>query len=256
MKSKTMKNRIPKKIFDALIDKAIISEAEQDNMDLGHALKHITPDQLESILGENTTIPTSVVDILIEDAILKEAEQDNAEIGHALKNISTAQLESIIGSKKPRVIPFKKVMRERIMWAASIAAIFIGGIPVGSHVAMVARNEGVTIGKCETLYACNISEIPDMSLGSKGAEISVPDITKLSDEQLKSELPSIIKSFNESEELQEVEIYGRILTMSYLRLHDANKAKDVLVETKTRLSSESEYHEDTLEWCNSILSQL
>lgn len=251
-----MKNRIPKNIFDALIDKSIISEAEQDNMDLGHALKHITPSQLESILGVNTAIPASVVETLIDNAVIKEAEQDNAEIGHALKNISTTQLDFIIGSKKLKVIPFKKVIRERIMWAASIAVIFVGAVPVGNHVAMIAKNDGINIGKCETLYACNISEIPDLSMGSKGATITVPNITELSNDQLKSELPNIVNLFNGSEELQEIDINGRILVMSYLRLHEADKAKDILLIMKDRLSSEPEDYEDTLVWCNSILSQL
>lgn len=251
-----MKNKIPKNIFDALIDKSIINEAEQDNMNFGHALKHITSDQLESILGEKTSIPASVVDSLIETAVIKEAEQDNVEIGHALKNISTTQLESIIGSTKPKVIPFKKVIRERIMWAASIAAIFVGAIPVGNHIAMVAKNDGIVIGKCETLYACNLSEIPDITVGAKGATIQVPNITELSNDQLKEELPNIIKLFNESEELQEVDINGRILTMSYLRLHESDKAKEVLLKMKNRLLTEPEDYEDSLKWCNSILSQL
>ena len=113
MKSMKMNKKIPGEILDSLIDKAIITEAEQENIDVRHALKNITTEQLESIMGKKRRISSSMIDTLADCAIKKEAEQDNAEIGYALKNISSAQLNSIIGSNKTKVMPFKRVRRER-----------------------------------------------------------------------------------------------------------------------------------------------
>lgn len=249
-----MNKKIPANILDSLIEKAIINEAEQDNIDFGHALKNITPEQLGSIFGKKRDISSSMIDVLTDCAIKKEAEQGNAEIGHALKGISKDGLESIVGRPKPKVVPFKKLFRERIMWAASVAAIFIGALPVGNHIATIAKNEGVNIGKCETLYACNLPEIPSSLVRNRGGEL--PNIAEISVSQLKDELPQLVKLFNESEELQETDIYGRILSMAYLKLHKGDEAKKVLLIMKERLSADPEDYEETLEWCDNLISQL
>lgn len=252
-----MNNKIPGNILDSIIDKAIITEAEQDNIDFGHALKNITPEQLESILEKKRGISSSMIDALADYAIKKEAEQDNAEIGHALKNISSAQLNSIIGTKKTQVIPIKRVIRERFIWAASIAAIFIAAIPVGNNIAMTAKYDGIQSGKCDMLYAYNISEIPDLSVGTKGEDLSnFPNITELTNDQLESEIPKLESLFNEAESSQQVTLYGKTLTMAYLKLKDSDKAIEVLNQMKTRLQEDSEDYEDTITWCNNIITKL
>ena len=257
MKSMKMNNKIPGNILESLIDKAIITEAEQDNIDFGHALKNITTEQLESIFRKKCEISSSMINVLVDCAIKKEAEQDNAEIGYALKNISSAQLNSIIGSNKTKVIPFKRVLRERLIWVASIAAIFIGAIPVGNHIVMIAKNEGIESGKCDMLYAYNISEIPDLSVGTKGEDISnFPNITVLSNDQLESEIPELESLFNEAESSQQVILYGKTLTMAYLKLKDSGKAIEVLNQMKTRLQEDSEDYEDTITWCDNIIIKL
>lgn len=252
-----MNKKIPGNILDSLIDKAIITEAEQDNIDFGHALKNITPEQLGSILRKKRRISSSTIDALTDCAIKKEAEQDNAEIGYALKNISSAQLNSIIGSNKTKVIPLKRVIRERFIWGVSIAAIFIGAIPIGNHIAMIAKNEGIQSGKCDMLYAYNISEIPDLSVGAKGEDISnFPNITTLSNDQLGYEMPNLERLFDEAESSQQVVLYGKTLTMAYLKLKESDKAIEVLNQMKTRLQEDSEDYEDTITWCDNIIISL
>ena len=252
-----MNKKIPGEILDSLIDKAIITEAEQENIDFGHALKNITTEQLESIIGKKRIISSSMIDTLADCAIKKEAEQDNGEIGYALKNISSAQLNSIIGSNKTKVTPFKRVIRERFIWAASIAAIFIGAIPAGNYIAMIAKKEGIQSGKCDMLYAYNISEIPDLSVGAKGEDISnFPNITVLSNDQLESEIPKLESLFNEAESSQQVVLYGKTLTLAYLKLKDSDKAIEVLNQMKTRLQEDPEDHEDTITWCDNIITDL
>ena len=256
-KSRKMNKKIPGNILDSLIDKAIINEAEQDNVDFGHALKNIKPDQLDSIFGKKREISSSMIDALADCAIKKKAEEKDAAIGYALKNISSEQLNSIIGSNNSKVIPLKRVIRERFVWGASIAAIFIGVIPAGNHIAMIAKNEGVQSGKCDMLYAYNISEIPDLSVGAKGEDISnFPNITVLSNDQLESEIPKLESLFNEAESSQQVVLYGKTLTMAYLKLKDSDKAIEVLNQMKGRLQEDPEDHEDTITWCDNIITDL
>lgn len=143
------------------------------------------------------------------------------------------------------------------MWAASIAAIIILSFPIGFHIANVSNTEGIQVGKCEMLYAYNMDEIPDISVGTKGGDMTqVPNITTLSSEQLKGELPKLETAFNHAEELQEVDIYGRILTMAYIKLGNGSQALEVLNSMKHKLSSEPEDYEETLTWCRKIIDQL
>lgn len=256
-KSRKMNKKIPGNILNSLIDKAIINEAEQDNIDFGHALQNITPEQLDSIFGKKREISSSMIDALADCAIKKEAEQNNAEIGYALSNVSPSQLNSIIGSNKPKVIPFKRLVRERFVWAASIAAIFIGAIPVGNHVAVIAKNDGIQVGKCDMLYAYNISEIPDWTVGSKGDDISnIPNVADLSPDQLKKEISTLTGLFNDAESPQQVILYGKTLAMAYLKMQDSNRAIEILNQIKARLSEDSEDYEDTIVWCDDIISKL
>ena len=252
-----MNKKISSKLLDSLIDKAIISEAEQDNAELGHALKNITPDQLQSIMKAKRVIPLSAINALADNAVCAEAAQDNSELGHALKNLSRKSLEKIVVSRSPKIIPFKKMVRERFVWIASVAAIFIGFIPVGNHIATIAKNRGILSGKCDILYAYNIAEIPDLSVGAKGGDISdFPNITMLSNDQLESEIPKLESLFNEAESSQQVVLYGKTLTMAYLKLKDSDKAIKVLNQMKIRLQEDSEDYEDTIRWCDNIITKL
>lgn len=83
---------------------------------------------------KNKTIPASMVEVLADKYVYQEAEQENAEFGHALKNISEEDLIGILKNQKPKVINFRKVIRERIVWTLSMAAMLAIAITVPLHI--------------------------------------------------------------------------------------------------------------------------
>lgn len=106
-----MKKMIPASALDALTDHAIIKEAEQDNLELGHALKNITPEQLTHIFEEKKrkTIPAKALDEIIDFEICQLASLQDKTLGEALHAISDSDLEAIV-SDKPKVISMEDVI--------------------------------------------------------------------------------------------------------------------------------------------------
>lgn len=273
-----MNKKIPASVLDKLIDNAIISEAEQKNIELGHALKSITPEQLRSIFYKEEIFADSVTfsdenhysDIFhtskdetacIHTQFNNPLPMGNSPVKDDLIDISDdIAVEGSVESDqsyKRKEIPFRRLVRERIIWAASIAALIIISIPIIYHISKTSKNAGEISGKCEMLYAYNVDEIPDLSVGVKGDYWeNVPDIISLSKSQLEEAMPEIIELFSNSDMLQEIDINGRILAMAYLRLDKPSDAKEILTIMVSRLSSEPEDYKETIDWCKKIISQL
>lgn len=272
-----MNKKIPASVLDKLIDNAIVSEAEQKNIELGHALKSITPEQLRSIFHKEELFADSVP-FYDEDRYFNsfhlenEVACSNVQYDEPLQMSNSRGQDNLIDisddvpdsgsdvsdqSSKSKVIPFRRLVHERIMWAASIAALIIISIPIIYHISITSKNAGEISGKCEMLYAYNVDEIPDLSVGVKGDYWeNVPDIKNLSKSQLEEAMPELIELFSNSEMLQEIDINGRMLAMAYLRLDKPSDAKEILTIMVNRLSSEPEDYKETIDWCKKIISQL
>lgn len=188
--------------------------------------------------------------LLTVDGICKEAKQDNLDFGIAMKSISKAQLQEIIGKReesertvassqptvatKPRVIRFKTW----IWQAASIAAVVVIAFTVVLKVEQNSRNNVY-----DTIYAC--ADINYDLVRSGGKKI---DITTLSDDELKAKLPELVSIYNSSHSDDEVADNGTALAMSYIRFHDADKAKEVLNGLISQFKDNEEYAEDVKKW--------
>ena len=165
--------------------------------------------------------------------IFQEAEQDNIDFGQAMKNISKKDLlRVIVRSSRPRMLRLH-YLRERMAFAASIAAILIIGIFTVMNVRQLGMNR-----LDETIVAYNY--IPDSGRGPES--ITAKDI------------PSLEKAYLSapSDDIQLQEEAGMRLAMAYLKIHDHKRAKELLAELSSRFAEDKEFSAQ----CNKILDQL
>lgn len=163
----------------------------------------------------------------------QEAEQDNVEFGLAMKNISKEELLRIIRrSSHPRLLRLN-YLRERMAWAASIAAILIIGIFTGLNI----RQSGMD-SLDNTIVTYNY--IPDSNRGWE-------TITS-------GDIPTLERAYQmaPSDDIQAQEDAGMRLAMAYLKLHDRKNAKEILSEMSVRFVEDEEF----VAQCQNILNQL
>lgn len=177
------------------------------------------------------------------DGIIKEEMEDGIEFAHALKNISDAGFEKAIGGKKPSTSVFRKILVERIAWAASIAVIVIGG---AITIYNVERNGRYELDN--TIVAYNYVHVP-----SRGGSESV-DITSLSEKELQDYIPRLEEAYRTTpaDDVQECEEAGMNLALAYLKLHNRKEALYVLRELSERFADDEYFAAQ----CQRIIKQI
>lgn len=195
-------------------------------------------------------ITTKALEQLVDQAIYKEAEEENIEIGHALKVISDQGLKKILnGDRKKR--SFNRLLWERIGWSIAVAALIAVAITVPISVENSSKDK-----ICDMVYAYNSSQIEELlSHSSRSAGENIPDITGLSDEKLKEIMPKLQDDFLNSDNPQDVAFRGKILALSYIRLHKRKEAKETLEAMINKLSFDEDY-ETTVKECRELLEQI
>ncbi len=175
--------------------------------------------------------------------ICKEAEQDNMEFGVAMKKLSKEQLRNIVGEPKtaPAIKPKKLLIKSWIWQAASIAAVVVIAFTYSFNVQRQAK-----YSVYDAIYAC--ADINTDLTRSGGV-----DITKLSDKELKEQLPALMETYKTSSDEVEIADTGYAIAMGYLRLHDAKQAKSMLSELITRFKDNPDFAESVTKW-ESILN--
>ena len=178
--------------------------------------------------------------------ICKEAEQDNKDFEVAMKNISKKQLCEIIGknegnrSVSPQVA--SKVVKtikpnffRTWMWQAACWAVIIGGAAIW----IVRADKNGRYAVDNAIYTSTY-----FYEGRSRGTINIPDLNSLSDKELKEKLPSFVAQFNECEDSDDIYEVGYPLAMAYMRLHERDKAKEILNEMINKLSSDENYTEE------------
>lgn len=152
--------------------------------------------------------------------ICKEAEQDNLDFGVALKSVNKERLREIIGQPKTAPVPIRKRLNpHRWIWQSVAAAAIV----VIAVVFWLRMQRTTSYAVYDAIYAC--AEINTDSQRSGGEQI---DITQLTDDQLREKLPSMIETYKTSDSEDEVADTGFAIAMGYLRLHEADRAEEVL----------------------------
>lgn len=185
------------------------------------------------------------------DGICREAHQDNLDFGLAMKSLSKEKLNEIIGKQdvalpvaasaysETKEVKARKVRFKPWMWqAASIVAVIVIAFTVVYKVEQNSRNNVY-----DAIYAC--ADVNYDLARSGGKKI---DITTLSDDELKAKLTELVSIYNSSHSDDDVADNGTALAMSYIRLHDADKAKEVLNGLISRFKNNEEYADYVKKW--------
>lgn len=238
----------------------ISKEVEQDNRDFGEAMKRISKEDLLDIIGakkkkfeEISSFKVSehfMDQVLIHDdmAFNEESAEFNSSssspIFHPPYNSENTPKSSKL--EKP-TNNFKKWL----FWQSIGVAALLG---LGIIYIIIAKKEANTVRQNaldkvdNTIYAFS-----DYSQGiSRGSGI---DIYQLSDEELRTQLPALESNFREQADDIDVAEFGSELVMTYIRLHERDKAKQLLTELITRFRNNSDFEDDIINW-QTILSLL
>ena len=210
------------KVYLFTVD-GICREAHQDNLDFGLAMKGLSKERLNEIIGKKNA------GSMIAASIAKSPEIEKTKIR--------------------RIKPW--------MWqAASIAAVVVIAFAVVLHIEKNARNSVDSIEK-EARYSIDNAIYtfayisPDLARGG-GEPI---DIKSMNDDELKAKLPELIALYESTSNTDDVAVNGYALAMAYLRLHDRDNAKVILEQLVSRFDGDEGYADDGNKW-KSILNLL
>ena len=195
-------------------------------------------------------ITSRILNNLVDHAIIREAEEDNIEIGRALKDISEGELKKILGVKKKKR-SYNKLILERVIWSISVAALIAVAICLPIGIENRSKDEIDNL-----LYAYNASELSAMeSSVSRSAGMVLPNIIAMTDDELKEILPELQRYFEESPTSQDITVNGKILALSYIRLHKREEARKILKIMIDKLSADEDYGA-TVKECHNLLEQI
>lgn len=185
------------------------------------------------------------------NGVCREAHQDNLDFGIAMKHLTKEQLQEIVGEPSASQHSRKASPKQRFAlknWGwqvVSIAAVVVIAFTV---VFNIERNARYSVDNA--IYAC--ADI-NIDVARSGAETI--DINKLNNDELKEKLPQLESLYKNAWTLDEVAEYGFALAMSYLRLHDRDKAKATLQQLVDKFSGNEDFAESVAKW-RSILDVL
>ena len=192
------------------------------------------------------------------DGICREAHQDNLDFGLAMKSLSKEKLNEIIGKQdvalpvaasaysETKEVKARKVRFKPWRWqVASIAAVVIIAFTV---VFNIEKNARYSVDNA--IYA-SADINPDL-VRAGGEPI---DLSSMNDDELKAKLPEFASLYKSASTTDDIADYGYALAMAYLRLHDRDKAKEVLEQLVSRFNGNEGYAKSVNKW-KSILNLL
>ncbi|MDE6257038.1 MAG: hypothetical protein K2M53_01500 [Muribaculaceae bacterium] len=180
--------------------------------------------------------------LFVLDGIYKEAEQENLDFGIAMKRIGKEDLKRILQRGKKKRFSFRN-----LLWAGSVAAMFI----IGIFTVFTVRKAGMN--RVDDLIVA-YNDLPALNRG--GESIDEPILyCDASDKEISDAYISHLeKAYREvpADEVQDGEEAGMRLAMAYLKKHDRKKAKALLEELCERYSDDPMF----VGQCRRILNQL
>ena len=195
--------------------------------------------------------------------VAREAEQDNKDFEEAMKRISKEELLDIIGERKEesgkptdtsdtasKASGFKKWL----IWQSIGVAALLG---IAVIYIVIARNETDTYRR--QVLAMNQESANKMDeaistlafphdIARSQGDDELPDVANLSDDQLKQVLPKIEKEYNDADDEYDRAEIGNLLVMSYVRLHEREKAKKLLETLISDYKSNEDFNGDVENW--------
>lgn len=216
----------------------IYKETEQDNMDFGTAMKNIGKKELARVL-----LSTKFHGIALERACRMAtyeeelccgySEDENLTDEYGDEEVLESYEENIREAYFPEEKDKKRLRFRNLLWAGSIAAMFIIGLFTVFTVRQTQMNRIDDI-----IVAYN--EIPTSDRGS--VENASADIASLEDAYRNVA----------ADDMQQGEEAGMRLALAYLKAHDRKKAEALLEELSERYAEDEEFAAQ----CRRILKQL
>lgn len=160
---------------------------------------------------------------MVVKGIYKEENDKEAELDKAFNSLSKDDLRKIVGPRLTIVRDSKaKIVYYIASWVASVAAIVVIAFTLTFNIQRSARNN-----VDDVMFDCYYSPI------SRGGE-DVVDLSKANEAEIKKQLQKMEEAYKKASDEQELSSYGINLAMVYLRIHDREKARKVLLEIKTK----------------------
>lgn len=181
-----------------------------------------------------------VYKMVVKGIIIEEKEKE-AELDNAFKKLSKDDLRKIVGPKKhiAKTSNSKAKVVYMASWVASVAAVVVIAFSLTFNIQRSARNNVDDI-----MFDCYYSPV------SRGGE-DIVDLSKAREVEIKKQLPKMEKVYSKATDEQEISSYGINLAMVYLKIHDRDNARRVLLHVKKRCTDT-----DVKNLCDKLLKQI
>lgn len=178
---------------------------------------------------------------MIVKGIYMEEKDKEAELDSAFKSLSKDDLRKIVGPKMTIVKGGKSKAKVVYMasWIASVAAVIVIAFTFTFNIQRSAKNSVDNI-----MFDCYYTPV------SRGGE-DIVDLSKASEAEVRTKLPSIVEAYKKASDEQEISSYGINLAMVYLKIHDRDNARKVLLDVKARCTDN-----DIKDICDKLLKQI
>ena len=172
--------------------------------------------------------------LLVVQSIQKEEQQDCADFGAAMKKLSKEQLQEIVGAK---TIPKQKKVLKFSPWIwSSMSAAAVIAIVVMISFNMINQSQ-MDLNNAQYMAYNIIAEHNFDDGGFRGgANLAIEDFAAISSEELKEKLHLYETAYQQDQD----ELTGLNLAMIYLKLHNKDKALEILQELNAKYPK-SEY---------------
>lgn len=178
---------------------------------------------------------------MVVKGIVMEEKEKEAELDNAFKNLSKDDLRKIVGPKKTIANTSKSKAKVVYMasWITSVAAVVIIAFSLTFNIQRSARNNVDDI-----MFDCYYSPV------SRGGE-DIVDLSKASEAEIKKQLPKMEEVYSKATDEQDISSYGINLAMVYLKIHDRDNARKVLLDVKKKCTDN-----DVKNICDKLLKQI
>ena len=178
---------------------------------------------------------------MVVKGIVWEEKEKEAELDNAFKNLSKDDLRKIVGPKKTIAKTSKSKAKVVYMasWVTSVAAVVVIAVSLTFNIQRSARNNVDDI-----MFDCYYSPV------SRGGE-DIVDLSKANEDEIKKQLPKMEDVYRKATDEQEISSYGINLAMVYLKIHDRDNARRVLLHVKKRCTDT-----DVKNLCDKLLKQI
>lgn len=237
------------KIYLLCVD-GIIKEAQQDDIEFGHAMKSITKAELMNIIGKKVEIPS------LGECICA------AEMAFSASSTPIIEYEGNSIISRPKRWN-RKLILKIAGWsvAAGIVAIIIGGAVFVNYAPPKNHYVHYNMASSEEKYSQNVdlNDLDDAIFYAmlmqqentvRSGDSEFIDINSLNESEIGEKIPVIKRNYYHSKEELEIAENGTLLVMAYLKLHERENAKSILIDLIKKFKTNPDFQGDVSDWEN------